>query len=98
MFKIQIISTVNNPIGNLPGHNPEELVDLKALTGTPDNLNNSPNHRINKPSFFPFLNEGSLKLGDWYLSDGLQKLLSSLKKLVGPVGSESFKPTDIVLW
>lgn len=45
--------------------------------------------------FHHFPNESSLKLGDWYLSDGSKKSLSSLKKLVEVVGSESFKPADV---
>lgn len=45
--------------------------------------------------FFPFPNESSFKLADWYLSDGPKKSLSSLKKLVTVVGSDNFKPADV---
>lgn len=89
--------------GNRPDHDPEELVDLEGLTEAPTRsiVDSDQEAIINgqapdpKHTFYPFPNESSFKLGDWFISDGPQKSISSLKKLVKIVGYDDFKPSDV---
>ncbi|KZP02363.1 hypothetical protein FIBSPDRAFT_905925, partial [Athelia psychrophila] len=89
--------------GNRPDHDPEELVDLAGLTEVPTKSVVESDHEAISNSqppdptqnFYPFPNESSFKLGDWWISDGPQKSISSLNNLVKIVGHDDFKPSDV---
>lgn len=90
----------------VPTHDPEELVDLEALAESASGFENAervPGGSVdidteqmpNDRSLYPFPNESSFRLGEWYWSDGAKKSLSGFHKLVDVVGSEDFKPVDV---
>lgn len=91
----------------MPTHDPEELVDLEALTesaaGSKDAVQvpggsidiDKEKTSVNDQSFYPFSNESSFCLTKWYWSSGAQKSHSSLHKLIDIVRSVDFKPADI---
>lgn len=101
----RLINTSKNLFGlfrrytqRLPTHDPEELLDLEALTEdsadrtTSEASNQTPPFNQN---FYPFPNQSSFQLSEWYWSDGAQKSQSSFKKMVNIVTSPEFKPEDV---
>lgn len=46
-------------------------------------------------AFYPYPNESSWQIGDWYWNDGAQKSKQSLKKLTEIITSDSFRPEDL---
>ena len=90
------IVTVHNAFGvyrryhgpEFPNHDPEREIDLTMLSNT------SP--AVSKVSdFYPYPNETSFRLGDWYWNHGSQKSLENFKSLLDIVGSAEFSPRDI---
>ncbi|KAF8834380.1 hypothetical protein BDN67DRAFT_985362 [Paxillus ammoniavirescens] len=83
----------------LPSHDPDEhpSVPLSQLTSaansahpiSPMNITSSDN------PFHPYLNESSLRLGDWYWNHGSQKSQESFKNLLDIIGDLEFDPEDI---
>ncbi|KAF6747597.1 hypothetical protein DFP72DRAFT_972254 [Ephemerocybe angulata] len=45
--------------------------------------------------FFPYPNQNSFDLGNWFWADGTEKSLKSFNNLVSIVGSENFRPEDV---
>ena len=45
--------------------------------------------------FYPYPNEASLCLGDWYWNQGALKSKDSFRRLLDIIGSPSFRPDDI---
>lgn len=85
-----------------PSHDPEEFVDLQDLS---DNLPTAPPAPFqpasslppvaNSSSFYPYPNESSFQLGEWYWNGGIQKSRESFSHLVSIVGDPQFCPEDV---
>lgn len=104
-FARRVINTSKNVFGlfrrytqRLPNHDPEEAVDLAELTDTAadhDPAKDDQEMPTFNNSFYPFPNQSSFQLSEWYWSDGAQKSQSSFKKMVDIVTSPDFKPGDV---
>ena len=70
-----------------PDHDPEESVisnDLMDVSSTlPINV------------YYPYPNQSSFLLGEWYWNDGEKKLQSSFQNLLKIVGHPNFRPEDV---
>ncbi|KAF9227536.1 hypothetical protein BS17DRAFT_793237 [Gyrodon lividus] len=98
----QIFKTNRNTFGlfcvyrmdSLPSHKPED----SSSDTLPMPLHNRPprthNNRSNN-SFYPYPNQNSLLLGDWYWNHGSQKSKRSFQQLIKIIGSPDFRPEDI---
>jgi hypothetical protein len=75
-----------------PSHDPEDFRTLADSSNLPSSAPPDPDR---SSAFFPYPNETSLKLGDWYWNQGLQKSQESFKKLTDIVGDDSFRPLDV---
>jgi Plavaka transposase len=90
-----------------PSHDPEEHVDLHELSdctgaarrglpdvsaGTEGGLGHRPN---DKNAFYPYPNESSFRLGNWYWNNGAQKSRESFRELLSIVGDSEFRPEDV---
>lgn len=87
-----------------PFHDPEDFVGLDDLTDAEIGLDTTPEDTEEladndalppKPSFYPYPNENSFLLGDWYWSDGVQKSQQSFRRLINIVGDPEFNPADV---
>jgi hypothetical protein len=92
----RVFTTVRNLFGlsrryhaaELPSHDPEEHNELSDI---PSLL-----HSTSAPqTFSPYPNLNSFRLGEWYWNGGVQKSLSSFKKLLDIVGDRNFDPAAI---
>lgn len=79
---------------SIPSHDPEdpfsidnECVDAKVKQR--HWVSNSEN------PFYPYPNENSMQLGDWYWNQGAQKSKESFRELLDIVGSEGFHPEEV---
>ena len=70
-----------------PDHDPEEKVILDDLIDTPST------HPTN--SYYPYPNQSSFLLGEWYWNDGEKKSQSSFQNLLKIVGHPNFRPEDV---
>jgi hypothetical protein len=82
-----------------PSHDPEDHVTLQDLcevstdaTSPADLLNNPP---LEDHSFYPYSNQSSFSLGDWYWNQGVQKSQEDFRRLTEIVGNPNFRPDDI---
>ena len=107
---LQIFRTPQNRFGlfrqylseQLPSHDPEEYVDFQDLsegsacetsqTSAPFTHSRSPEVKDN---FYPYPNESSFHLRDWYWNCGNQKSHKSLHELVRVVGDPEFRPDNV---
>lgn len=81
-----------------PTHDPEEFVDLQALSDIPVpefQCSNSNTSDADASRFRPYGNESSFRLGNWYWSNGVQKTRSNFRKLIDIIAHPSFKPKDV---
>ena len=83
----------------LPTSDPEELVTLADLSSTVSDtpiadhdLTSAPH---NPARFYPYHNESSFCLGDWYWNGGVQKSQQSFRDLVDIIGDPKFNPSEI---
>jgi hypothetical protein len=76
----------------LPSHNSEEHNLLDELSDIPSQ---STLVNLAPPTFYPYPNRNSFRLGDWYWNGGVQKSQSSFKELVDIVGDPDFCSADI---
>jgi hypothetical protein len=88
----------------LPSHDPEELVTLTDLCSDPavdSTLRCQHNSRSQSAephdltSFYPYPNEASFCLGNWYWNSGVQKSQESFRELIDIVGNPGFDPSDV---
>lgn len=88
----------------LPAHDPETETTLAMLSNGPDlrNLQTAqPIHHHNSTTsdkdskFYPYPNETSFLLGEWFWNSGAQKSQENFKKLLDIVGSDQFLPAAI---
>jgi Plavaka transposase len=86
-----------------PSHDPEDHLTLQDLcnseptTGT--NTSPSDGHPSDSTSkdvlFYPYPNESSLLLGDWYWNHGVQKSQEGFRNLIKIVGNPDFSPSHV---
>lgn len=100
-----VLDTVKNPFGvfrryqadALPNHDPESIVNLETLSNIPKPASPTPStsDEAHPPSFYPYPNESSFLLGDWFWNGGVQKSHDSFKKLLAIVGNPKFSSEDV---
>ena len=79
-----------------PSHDPEREINLAMLSNIPTSSTRKDPLVTSKASdFYPYPNENSFLLGDWYWNHGNQKSQESFKRLLNIVGSANFSPRDI---
>jgi hypothetical protein len=76
----------------LPSHDPEERNQLDELSDIQPQPSPS---TFTPPSFYPYPNRSSFRLGEWYWNGGVQKSQSSFKDLLNIVGDHDFHSADI---
>lgn len=107
---LQFFLTLPNTFGlsrryygnKLPTHDPEEVITLENLTLTPldqvsrdlDTSAHAMQHAGANP-FYPYPNQSSFLLGEWYWNGGLQKSQKSFRELLQIIGDAQFRPEDI---
>ncbi|KAG1748520.1 hypothetical protein EDD22DRAFT_958151 [Suillus occidentalis] len=80
-----------------PSHDPEEVIMLQDISYVPvttpaeQGILSEPQ---DKP-FFPYPNQSSFELGNWYWNGSAQKSHQSFKELIGIVGGPDFDPNDV---
>jgi len=72
---------------------PHDLYDACASTSASDD--SSTELPFTDQSFYPYPNQTSFLLGDWYWNQGTQKSQEGFKKLMEIVGDPLFKPSDV---
>jgi hypothetical protein len=77
-----------------PRHDPEREIDLSILSNIPAPPKETP-ATPNASAFYPYPNETSFLLGDWYWNHGSQKSQENFKKLLDIVGSAQFSSQDV---
>ena len=83
--------------GSIPAYDPEDSSDDTVVSRpaevrgavTTDQLSSTEN------PFYPYPNESSMRLGDWYWNQGSLKSKDSFKRLLDVIGNMSFRPEDI---
>lgn len=103
------LETLSN-IANSPTASVEELVSAAVPANTSGSSSaakasmtpayaradrTSTNDIIPASAFYPYPNEASFQLGEWFWNQGIQKSHESFKGLLKIIGSDSFKPEDI---
>ena len=96
----RILKSLSNAFGlyrqyyaiRFPDHDPVESITPNDLTDTPPPLssNNPPAH-----NYYPYPNQSSFLLGEWYWNDGEKKSQSSFQNLLKIVGHPDFRPEDV---
>ena len=96
----RILKSLSNAFGlyrqyyaiRFPDHDPVESITPNNLTDTPLPLssNNPPAH-----NYYPYPNQSSFLLGEWYWNDGEKKSQSSFQNLLKIVGHPDFRPEDV---
>ena len=76
---------------NFPFHDPEELVTMSDLSDVPDPSADP----ANGPSFGPYPNENSFRLGEWFWCGEPQKSKKSFKELLDIISDPGFRPADV---
>jgi hypothetical protein len=82
----------------LPAADPEEFLTLADLSSTPVGLSTDiASHAVCQTTapFYPFPNESSFRLGQWYWNGGVQKSQQNFKDLIDIVGDPNFDPSDV---
>ena len=76
---------------SFPSHDPESETNLSALSNIvyPEQSSDGPS------PFYPYPNQSSFRLGDWYWNRGAQKSQQDFKSLVDIVGAEDFEPAEV---
>jgi hypothetical protein len=80
-----------------PSHDPEDHVTPQDLyeAGTNVILLADKLPPLGDQSFYPYPNQNSFSLGDWYWNQGIQKSQEGFRKLIDIIGDPDFKPGDI---
>jgi hypothetical protein len=98
---LQVLRTPRNIFGlfrqyradKLPSHDPEELVGFRDLQDGPTSCDQSLQNLDS--IFYPYPNENSFRLGEWYWNHGIQKSRESFSELLTIVGDSKFRPEDV---
>lgn len=101
----RILDTAQNEFGvfrryealTFPTHDPEAIINLEMLSNLPKPAPpiTSGSDEDGTSMFYPYPNESSFRLGDWFWNDGIQKSHDSFKKLLAIVGDPKFSSTDV---
>lgn len=70
------------------------LEQLSPSAGAPDQPSGPPGSTSGFP-FYPYPNESSFRLGDWYWNGATQQSKQSFKALVDIVGNPNYNPNDV---
>lgn len=73
---------------HFPDHDPDENIAPNDLIDT--SLNSLP-----RRDYYPYSNQSSFLLGEWYWNDGEKKSQSSFQNLIKIIGHPEFHPEDI---
>ena len=79
-------------------HDPEAQVDLSLLSNIATTKTICPAGDADtegRRDYYPYPNENSFLLGEWYWNQGAQKSQRSFKALLDIIGSPSFSPADV---
>lgn len=77
----------------LPSHDPEEHVNLLDLSEGLGDEARQP--QVVGGDFYPYPNQSSFLLGDWYWNHGTQKSRKNFCELLSVVGDPDFRPDDV---
>jgi hypothetical protein len=77
-----------------PLHDPEENVALEDLLDG-STIAAPQTESSGQSSLYPYPNENSFRLGDWYWNSGHQKSRESFRELLSIVGNPGFNPEDV---
>ena len=82
---------------SLPMYDPEDTSDDIAGSRPPgaQHLITTAHISNTENLFYPYPNEASLRLGDWYWNQGSLKSKDSFRRLLDIIGSPPFNPVDI---
>ena len=95
----RILKSLSNVFGlyrqyyaiRFPDHDPVEHITPSDLTdSSPTSSSNTPAHY-----YYPYPNQSSFLLGEWYWNDGEKKSRSSFQNLLKIVGHPDFRPEDV---
>jgi hypothetical protein len=78
-----------------PFHDPEENIELSDLFDRPTTAGSASQPLNSAKKFYPFPNESSFLLSEWYWNGGVQKSQESFNKLLDIVGHVDFLPEDV---
>lgn len=83
-----------------PSHDPEEYVTIADLSLIPGSLqvneeSCAPASSSGDSRYYPYPNQSSFQLGDWYWNQGVQKSQGDYKKLVEILGGSNFNAADV---
>ena len=95
----KILKSVHNAFGlyrqyyatRFPDHDPAEYITPNDLTDTSPTLSSNPPAH----DYYPYPNQSSFLLGEWYWNDGEKKSQSSFQNLLKIVGHPDFRPEDV---
>jgi Plavaka transposase len=76
---------------HFPDHDPDGNITSYDLIDSPPHISSSPM----VDSYYPYQNQSSFLLGEWYWNDGVKKSQSSFQNLIKIVGHPSFRPEDV---
>ena len=76
---------------HFPDHDPDENIALNDLKDTSMDLSCGPPHH----DYYPYSNQSSFLLGEWYWNGGEKKSQSSFQNLLKIIGHPEFRPEDI---
>ena len=79
---------------SLPVYDPEDTIDDSTVPQPTTAWDFVAKSTVENP-FYPYPNESSLLLGDWYWDQSSLKSKGSFKRLLDIIGSPSFQPNDI---
>jgi hypothetical protein len=95
----EVSETLQNSFGlfrryhsrQVPSYDPECEANISSLSDI------IPPHTksLTLPTYGPYPNKSSFRLGEWYWNDGIQKSQTSFQELVSIIGDVDFQPTDI---
>ncbi|OBZ76490.1 hypothetical protein A0H81_03259 [Grifola frondosa] len=89
--RVRVISRYQS--NNFPQHDPEENVDREELMTASDEVLSS--SEIDEQPYYPYPNQSSFTLHNWFWNDGVVKSQSSFRKLTKIISHPEFKPEDI---
>ncbi|KIJ58044.1 hypothetical protein HYDPIDRAFT_34551 [Hydnomerulius pinastri MD-312] len=77
--------------GSLPSHGPR----ITSKAAQPRRQSENSTSTDLESSFFPYPNENSFRLGDWYWNQGTQLSQQNFQKLLELIGSAEFRAEDV---
>ena len=80
----------------IPSHDPDDPFSIanKCIDANTSAKQHFCISELESP-FYPYLNENSMQLGDWYWNQGAQKSKESFRELLGIIGDEGFHPEEV---